>query len=135
MSLIRVEMSRAPEELLKRIEGPVWEGIRDKFLGMVELLFDPSPETHLSLSTVYIVFCTDASEEAPPYAVVWMKNSKKWVVGLALPEEEESPWFVPKPKGKGYRGVTKYIEITPYDEIPEEFEGWAKAAYENALNQ
>ncbi|MEW7982968.1 MAG: hypothetical protein G8D58_10335 [gamma proteobacterium symbiont of Phacoides pectinatus] len=119
-------------KVAEKIQGPSWNGLRDKFLGMCTTILDVSPSAVGELTTVYVKFTPVPGPNTPVYAVAWLKNSKKWIVGLALPEDVNAPVFVPPPKR--YAGLTRYFYVTPDDPIPAELKQWTELAYNNIMH-
>lgn len=122
-------MGKLTNKLDEKLNGKAWIGLKDKFLGMCNEIVDASPDARGELTTVYVKFTIDSSEESPVYAVAWFKNSQKWIVGLALPDTVESPIFVDPPKR--YIGLTKYFYIESDTELPSTLLEWAEMAYKN----
>jgi len=92
-----------------------------------------SPAASAELTTIYVKYTTTQAPTAPAYAVVWLKTSKQFVVGLALPEDVQHPALCAAPAGMMYKGLTKYLVVKPGDTIPEDVVLWARLAYETAL--
>jgi hypothetical protein len=124
-------IERLDARAIDRVSGPAWEPLRDAFFHIGDILLAVSPETKSELTTIYVKFCTtNAGTEV--FAVVWLKSSKEIVVGLALPDDFESPHLAPPPKGTKYKGLTKYFVVHPGEQIPADLHHWANAAYRNA---
>jgi len=124
-------MGRLTEEVIAKVSGAVWEADHDKFIRMSEALLSVSADVIGQLTTIYVKFTLTDDIYSPVYAVAWIKNSKRWVIGLALPDDLESPELGPAPPKRTYAGLTKYFTITPGDPIPTKLGEWAKLAYEN----
>jgi hypothetical protein len=122
-------MGHLSQKIIEKIQGPSWEKLREKFVKLCDIILDVSPKAVGELTTVYVKFTPVPGPNIPVYAVAWLKNSRKWIVGLALPEEVDSPYFVLPPKR--YAGLTKYFYITPDDSIPPDLSKWAKMAHKN----
>lgn len=125
-------MGQLSSEVAKKIDGKSWDEVREKFLELCGVILDVSPRATGTLTTVYVKFTPDSSPDAPVYAVAWLKNSRKWIIGLALPDGVHAPEFVVPPKR--YAGLTKYFYITPDDPIPPLLSKWAAQAHENIAN-
>ena len=54
------------------------------------MLLEASPDAQAELLSQYVKFTTTAAPNGPAYAVVWLKSSKRLIVGLALPEAYEA---------------------------------------------
>lgn len=124
-------MGRLSSDVAAKINGRAWDGLREKFLEMCEIIADTSPDAVGELTTVYVKFTIDSTEDSSVYAVAWLKNSRKWIVGLALPESFEDPIFVDPPKR--YVGLTKYFYVEPDDPIPTLLTQWTADAYKNIV--
>jgi len=125
-------MGNLAENVIKKVSGAVWDGIHDKFMEMSDALLNVSPHAAGTLTGVYVKFTHDDQLTSPVYAAVWIRSSKKWVIGLALPEDFESPELEPAPPRHTYAGLNKYFTITPEDSLPGELAQWAQMAYDQA---
>ena len=86
------------------------------------------------LLSQYVKFTTTAAPNGPAYAVVWLKSSKRLIVGLALPEAYEAEGLgAPLPKTT-YRGLTKYFAVEAGSTVPGGLATWAGMAYRNTLS-
>jgi hypothetical protein len=126
---------RLSEDAVKRISGPSWQPLKQAFLDLSDILLGVAPDTVGVLTTIYVKFQLRSAADAGVFAVVWLKNSKQLVLGLALPDNIESPRLGPAPSGMRYKGITKYLVILPGETLPEELRQWANAAYQNALGE
>ena len=100
-------MSELPQHAVAKVSGPSWEPLRKQFLEIGRLLLEASPDAQAELLSQYVKFTTTAAPNGPAYAVVWLKSSKRLIVGLALPEAYEAEGLgAPLPKTT-YRGLTK----------------------------
>lgn len=124
-------VERLDERAVQKVSGPTWEPLREDFLEISEKLLSVSQDTASQLTTIYVKFCTTSAMNEV-YAVVWIKTSKKIVVGLSLPEDVEDARLGPPPKGHTYKGLTKFFTVTHDDPIPGGLLRWAKLAYETA---
>ena len=92
-------------------------------------LLEVSPDAVGDLTTIYVKFTATGEPLSPVYAVVWVKHSDQWIVGLALPDDLIEPPLGPPLPGYKYAGLTKYFTIAPSDPIPERLADWARIAY------
>jgi hypothetical protein len=120
---------------IAKISGKAWDELRLNFLIFCELLLDVSPEAYGELTTTYVKFTMGNMHVSRVYAAMWVKNSKSFTVGLALPDDCRHPMFTDALKGMMYKGLTKYVTITPEDAIPEECGEWAEMAYTRTNSQ
>lgn len=124
-------IERLDEKAVQKVSGPSWEPLREDFVKLSEDLLSVSQDTASQLTTIYVKFCTTSAMNEV-YAVVWIKTSKKIVVGLSLPEDFEDDRLGPPPKGHAYKGLTKYFSVTEEEPVPKRLSRWAKLAYETA---
>lgn len=122
-------LSRLDERAVQRISGPAWRPIRGVFLEISDHLLAVSPEAIARLTTIYVKYLPSPSSSGV-YAVVWLKTSKRIVVGLALPDDVDAPLLDLPPKGMTYKGLTKYFSLTADDLVPKELPTWAKIAHD-----
>jgi hypothetical protein len=115
---------------LEKVSGPAWEALRDAFFEIANALLSTSPASTSELTTIYVKFLPTKGS-ADVFGVVWIKSSKKIVVGLALPDTVDSPRFISAPLGTKYRGITKYFALTENESVPTELTQWAFSAYQN----
>jgi hypothetical protein len=127
---MKMELS---QRIIAKVSGPAWELLRGQFLHIARMFLAVSPETVSELLTTYVKFSADSSPEGPVYAVAWIKNSKRLMVGLSLPAEYEAEGLVSAPPGTTYKGLTKYFIVEPGGTVPPELAAWAKMAYRNAI--
>ena len=97
---------------------------RGQFDRISDALLAASPAARGELTTIYVKYVADEIGNQP-YAVVWLKNSKELVVGLALPEGYESPGLGPPMPGYKYAKLTRFLRITPNEVAPPEIARWA----------
>jgi len=119
----------------KKVSGPTWDTLRPKFDEIVESLLSVAPSVHADLVTIYIKFTLSAEPISRVYAVMWVKSSKRCVVGLALPEEDLPDALEPAPKGMVYKGLTGYFSVEPSDAVPASLTDWAERAYQFVVSQ
>lgn len=87
------------------------------------------------LATTYIKFTLGAEPASPVYAVIWVRYSKRCVVGLALPEEDLPDALEPAAKGMAYKGLTGYFSVEPSNAVPTSLTDWAERAYQFVVLQ
>ena len=121
---------RMDSRALKRMSGPSWRAMRPIFDQVSSMLLSVSPTAKGELTTIYIKFVSQETK-GRPYAVLWVKKASEMVLGLALPETDTSPHFVPAPKGCKYAGLTKYVELCTADSLPPDMIDWARSAFAN----
>ena len=120
---------------IAKISGKAWDELRLNFLVLCGMLLEVSPDAYGELSSTYVKFTIGNTHICRVYAAMWVKNSKSFTVGLALPDECKHPIFTDALKGMSYKGLTKYITITSEDSIPGEFGEWAEIAYKLRLSE
>jgi hypothetical protein len=127
-------MSELPQHAVAKVSGPSWEPLRKQFLEIGRLLLEASPDAQAELLSQYVKFTTSAAPNGPAYAVVWLKSSKRLIVGLALPDAYEAEGLgAPLPKTT-YRGLTKYFAVEAGSTAPHGLATWAGMAYRNTLS-
>ena len=126
-------MGELPEQAIKRVDASSWDRLRPQFTEMVRLLLDVSPDVNSEFISHHIKFTASTAPNSPPYAAVWIKNTKRLIVGLALPETYRAEGLGPALPGTRYKGLTKYFVVEPGSAVPEGFCEWARVAYENLL--
>lgn len=99
---------------------------------MSETLLNVSSESVGVLTTIYVKYQVTAQTDSSVFAVAWLKTSKQIVLGLALPDDVESPLLGTAPSGTKYKGITKYLTIGPADTLPDQLSQWAIRAYQLA---
>lgn len=102
--------------------------MRPTFYKVSDALLSVSPTTTGELTTIYVKYSA-AETNKQPYAVVWIKKATEIILGLSLPENASSEWFVEAPKGCTYAGLTKYVVLNADHEISDSIRDWAKQAY------
>ena len=120
---------------IAKISGKAWDELRLNFLVLCGMLLEVSPDAYGELSSTYVKFTIGNTHISRVYAAIWVKNSKSFTVGLALPDERKHPMFTDALKGMSYKGLTKYITFTSEHLIPEEFGEWAEIAYKLRLSE
>ena len=127
-------MGELSQRIVAKVSGPAWEQLRGQFMQIVRLLLAVSPDAGSELMTSYVKFTISSDLQSPVYTVVWMKNSKRLVVGLALPEDCDAEELGPAPLGMRYKGLTKYFVVERDGAVPKGFATWAKLAYRRTLS-
>ena len=134
MSMIEGDvMGELPEQAIKRVSTPTWDRLRPQFMEIGRLLLGVSPDVNSEFFSHYIRFTACTAPNSPPYAAVWIKNTKRLIVGLALPETYEAEGLGPALPRTAYKGLAKYFAVEPGDAVPEGFSEWARLAYRNVL--
>jgi hypothetical protein len=126
-------MGQLSEAVSSKIAGPAWSGIRDKFLRISDCLLRVSPEAKAQLTTIYVKYAITGDPLSPVYGVIWIDNSKRLLVGLALPPGADDPELLPAPPRRKYKGLTKYFFVTAEHDMPSRVEQWAKESYEHVV--
>ncbi len=122
-------MGNLSSKVIEKVAGPSWDGNREMLMDIFNTLLSVSSDTRGELATSYVK-CTVTDEEVSPvFGVVWIKTSKKIIIGLALPESFESHKLVAAPPGTVYKGLTGYFTLTQDDDVPFELSRWADVAY------
>jgi len=135
LATIKFETGQLGPKAIQKISGKAWDQLRLNFLVVCGHLLDVSPNTHGELTTSYVKFTIGNSHLSRVYAALWVKNSRSFTVGLALPDECKHPLFTDALKGMSYKGLTKYVTITPEDTIPDPCSQWAELAYKLILGE
>ncbi len=120
---------------IAKISGKAWDELRLNFLVVCGLLLDVSPDAYGELTTTCVKFTIGNTHISRVYAAIFVKNSKSFTIGFALPEHCAHPLFTNALKGMFYKGLTKYVTITSGDTIPEQFSDWAEIAYKMRLSE
>ena len=111
-------MGQLGDRAIERVSGPAWLALRPIFFDVSDSLLSVGRETSAELTTIYVKYTVDSSSTSPVYAVVWLRSSRRLIVGLALPNDVAASDFVPTPTGTVYRGLTKYLIISEQKDIP-----------------
>ena len=127
-------MGALSQRIIAKVSGPAWESLRGQFTQISGLLLAVSPDAHSELLTTYVKFMVHSDASSSVFAAIWLKNSKRLVVGLALPEEHEAAGLGPAPPTMTYKGLTKYFIVERSNAVPKGLAEWAKMAYQNALS-
>ena len=127
-------MGTLSQRAIEKVSGPSWDDTRDKFMTIAETLLSVSPNAKGDLTTIYVKFTVSPDVFAEVYAVVWIKTSKRLVVGLALPQTADMTGLGSAPPGTRYKGLTGYFSVTHQDAIPDKLSVWAIIAYESVMS-
>lgn len=127
-------MGELSQRIIAKVSGPAWEQLRGQFMRTAQLLLDVSPDANSEFLVTYVKFTTDSEPRSPAYAAVWLKNSKRLIVGLALPEEYDALELGPALPGTAYKGLTKYFVVERGGVVPKELAEWAGLAYQRTLS-
>ena len=126
-------MENLLQELTNRTSNRSWESLRGQLLEICRQLLDASPEGKSEIVSYYVKFSIDTAPISPTYAAVWLKNTKRLIVGLALPEEYEAEELGTALPGTTYKGLTKYFTVERGGDVPQNLGTWIEQAYQNAL--
>jgi hypothetical protein len=122
------------QHTIAKVSGPAWESLRGQFMQISRLLLAVAPDADSELMTTYIKFTVHTAPQSPVFAAIWLKSSKRLIVGLALPEEYEAEALGPSLPGTMYRGLNQYFVVERGGVVPEGLAEWAEKAYRNALS-
>lgn len=121
------------QELTNRTSNRSWESLPGQLLEICRQLLDASPDGKSEIVSYYVKFSIDTAPISPTYAAVWLKNTKRLIVGLALPEEYEADELGTALPGTTYKGLTKYFTVERGGDVPQNLGTWIEQAYQNAL--
>jgi hypothetical protein len=127
-------MGELSQRIISKVSGPAWEQLRGQFMQMARLLLAVAPEADGELMTTYVKFTVHTAPQSHVFAAIWLKSSKRLIVGLALPEEYDAAELGPALPGTMYRGLTKYFVVEHGSAAPAGLAEWAKTAYQNAMS-
>ena len=122
------------QRILAKVSGPAWEQLRGQFMQIARSLLAVSPDADSELMTSYVKFTVHNDAGSPVFAAVWLKNSKRLIVGLALPKDYEAKGLGPSLPGTMYKGLNKYFVVEQGSAVPKGLAEWAGLAYQNALS-
>jgi len=122
------------QRIVAKVSGPAWESLRGQFMQIARLLLAVSPAADSELMTTYVKFTVHSDPQSRVFAAIWLKSSKRLIVGLALPEECEAAELGPALPGTMYRGLNKYFVVERGSAVPAGLAEWAGQAYQNALS-
>jgi hypothetical protein len=121
------------QKLTMRTRKPIWEPLRGQLLEICQKLLDVSPDPKSEIVSYYVKFSVDTTPMSPTFAAVWFKNSKRLIVGLALPEGYEAAGLGTALPGTFYKGLTKYFTVERGGDVPQNLGAWIELAYQNGL--
>jgi hypothetical protein len=121
------------QRIIAKVSGPAWEQIRGQFMQIARSLLAVAPDADSELVTNYVKFTVHVAPQSRVFAALWLKSSKRLIVGLALPEDYEADELGPSLPGTMYKGLTKYFVVEQGGVVPKGLAEWAKLAYHNAL--
>jgi hypothetical protein len=127
-------MGELSQRIIAKVSGPTWEQLRGQFMQTARLLLDVAPDADSDLRSTYVKFAINSDPKSPAYAAIWLKTSKRLIVGMALPEEYIAQELGPALPGTAYRGLTKYFVVERGGGVPEGLAEWAGLAYQHALS-
>ena len=127
-------MGELSQHTIAKVSGPVWEQLRGQFMKMARTLLAVSPDADSELMTTYVKFTVHTAFQSHVFAAIWLKSSKRLIVGLSLPEEYEAEELGPALPGTMYKGFNKYFVVERGGTVPKGLAEWAALAYQNALS-
>jgi hypothetical protein len=127
-------MGELSQHTIAKVSGPAWELLRGQFMQIARSLLAVSPDADSELMTTYVKFRIDSNLNGSVYAAIWLKSSKRLIVGLSLPEEYEAEGLGPALPGTMYKGLTKYFVVERGSAVPKGLAEWAGLAHQNALS-
>ena len=127
-------MGELSQRIIAKVSGPVWEQLRGQFMQITRLLSAVSSDADSELVTTYVKFTVHTAPQSHAFAAIWLKSSKRLIVGLALPEEYEAEELGPALPKTWYKGLTKYFVVEQCSAVPKGLAEWAGLAYQNALS-
>ena len=127
-------MGELSQHTIAKVSGAVWEQLRGQFMQMARSLLAVSPDADSELMTTYVKFTVHTAFQSHVFAAIWLKSSKRLIVGLSLPEEYEAEELGPALPATTYKGLTKYFVVERGGAVPKGFAEWAALAYQNALS-
>ena len=126
-------MSELTQHTIAKVSGPAWESLRGQFMQISRLLLAASPDADSELMTTYVKFTVHTAPQSHVFAAVWLKSSKRLIVGLALPADYEAEGLGPSLPGTMYRSLNQYFVVERGNAVPKGLAEWAQTAYQNAL--
>jgi hypothetical protein len=127
-------MGELSQHTIAKVSGPAWEQLRGQFMQISRLLLAASPDADSELMTSYVKFTVHTAPQSRVFAAIWLKSSKRLIVGLALPEEYDADELGPSLPGTMYKGLNKYFVVEHGGVVPKGLAEWAGLAYQNALS-
>ncbi len=122
------------QRIIAKVSGPAWEQLRGQFMQIARSLLAVSPDADSELMTTYVKFTIHTTPQSPVFAAIWLKSSKRLIVGLAVPEEYEAEKLGPSLPGTMYKGLNQYFVVDRGGVVPKALAEWARMAYQNALS-
>lgn len=111
----KLEIHQLGPKAIAKISGKAWDELRFNLLIVCGLLLDVSPDAFGELTTTYAKFTIGNTHTSRVYASMWVKNSKSFTVGFALPDDRKHPLFTDAPKGRFNVGeVSEFILSSRY---------------------
>ena len=102
-------MGELSQRIIAKVSGPAWEQLRGHFMQIARSLLAVSPDADSELMTTYVKFTVHAAPQSRVFAAIWLKSSKRLIVGLALPEEYEAEELGPSLPGTMYKGLNQIL--------------------------
>ena len=127
-------MGELSQRIIAKVSGPAWDQIRGQFMQIARSLLAVAPRADSELFTTYVKFTVQTAPESRVFAAIWLKNSKRLIVGLSLPEEYEAEELGPALPGTMYKGFHKYFVVERGSAVPKGLAEWAAIAYQTALS-
>jgi hypothetical protein len=127
-------MAELTQHTIAKVSGPAWEPLRGRFMQISRLLLGVSPNANSELMTTYVKFTVHTAPQNRVIAAIWLKSSKRLIVGLALPEEYEAEGLGPALPGTMYKGLTRYFVVERGGVVPNGLAEWVELAYQNVLS-
>lgn len=109
-------MERLDQRAIDRIAGDTWEKARPAIEGIHDALIGASATVCGTLTTIYVKYVEESKSD--PFAVLWIKSSKKIVLGFSLPEDFAHDDLLPPIARHTYKGLTKYLVWENGSELP-----------------
>jgi hypothetical protein len=127
-------MGELSQRIIAKVSGTAWDQLRGQFMQIARLLSEVSPDADSELVTTYVKFTINCVPNSPAYAAIWLKSSKRLIVGLALPEEYDAQELGPPLPGTAYKGLNKYFIVEQGGIVPKGLAEWAKTACRRTLS-
>jgi len=102
-------MASLSQRIITKVSGPAWGQIRGQFMQIARSLLSVSPDADSELITFYVKFKINSNLNSSVYAALWFKNSKRLIVGVALPEDYEAEELGPALPGTIYKGPQQIL--------------------------
>ena len=127
-------MGELSQHTIAKVSGPAGNRCAGNSCRWSRSLLAVSPDADSELMTTYVKFTVHGDATSPVFAAIWLKSSKRLIVGLAMPEEFEAAELGPAIPGTTYKGLTKYFVVERGGVVPKDLAEWAGLAYRNALS-